>query len=111
MTVSADEFRAWALSLPEATEQETWESATFRVRGKIFAVLGGDVSTASVKATLADQAGLIAADPLTYANAHYVGRFGWVSVALASADPTELRPLLVDAWRRTAPKRVAAKLP
>jgi len=35
-----------------------------------------------------------------------VGRFGWVRVDLDAADPDELRSLVVEAWRRTAPKRV-----
>jgi hypothetical protein len=37
-----------------------------------------------------------------------VGRFGWVRVDLARADPGELRHLVVEARRRTAPKRVVA---
>ena len=31
-------LRRAALSLPEAEEVETWETATFRIRGKIFAM-------------------------------------------------------------------------
>jgi hypothetical protein len=111
MAVAAEEFRSWALALPEAVEQETWGEATFRIRGKIFCMLGPDGSSAGVKATLEDQAELIATDPATYAKAHYTGRYGWVSVQLAGADPTDLKPLVVDAWRRTAPKRLAAQLP
>ncbi|HSP37342.1 MAG TPA: MmcQ/YjbR family DNA-binding protein [Frankiaceae bacterium] len=110
MTVTGDEFRAWALGLPAVLEKETWGHPTFRVREKMFATMAEDGSSASVKATLADQAELIAVDPATYAKAHYTGRYGWVTVALAQADPDEVRPLVVEAWRRTAPKRVAAQL-
>src|SRR3954465_1143392 len=111
VAVTGDEFRSWALGLPEAVEQETWGHPTFRVRQKMFATLAEDGTTASVKATLLAQAELVASDPETYSPAHYVGRYGWVSVVLASADPEDLRPLVVDAWRRTAPKRLAAQAP
>ncbi len=111
MAVTGDEFRGWALALPEAVEVETWGHPTFRVRSKMFATLADDGTTASVKATLADQAELVASDLDTYSPAHYVGRYGWVTVVLAGADPQELRDLVLDAWRRTAPKRLAAQVP
>jgi hypothetical protein len=111
VAVTADEFRGWALGLPEAAEQETWGHPTFRVRAKMFATLAEDGRTASVKATLEDQAELVATFPQTYSPAHYVGRYGWVSVVLADADPEDLGPLVVDAWRRTAPKRLVAQVP
>ncbi|WP_106210774.1 MmcQ/YjbR family DNA-binding protein [Kineococcus rhizosphaerae] len=103
--------RGWALELPGAHEEETWGAATFRVGAKIFAVLRAEDGTASVKANPADQAELIAGDPATYAVASHVGRFGWVRVTLSSADPVELRSVVLEAWRRTAPKRLQLALP
>ena len=47
-------------------------------------------------------------DPSTFSMSSYVGRFGWVTVQLASVEPDIMRELVVDAWRRTAPKRLAA---
>ena len=55
-----------------------------------------------------DQAELIAADPETFSVAAYTGRYGWVRVNLSTVDPGELRELIVEAWRRTAPKRAVA---
>jgi hypothetical protein len=92
------------LALPEAEELETWGVATFRVRGKIFAMFGSDGLHVSVKATPEQQAELTAVDPQVYGVAAYVGRFGWVSVDVARADAGELAELLEDAWRRTAPR-------
>ena len=37
-----------------------------------------------------------------------VGRHGWVSIQLATVDPAEVRELIVEAWRQTAPKRLVA---
>ena len=36
-------------------------------------------------------------------------RYNWVVVRLAEIDETELRELVLDAWRMVVPKRVAAE--
>jgi hypothetical protein len=74
----------------------------------MFAALSDDGKLASVKATKQEQAALIAAAPETFGVPAYVGRHGWVSVQLATVDPTELSELVVEAWRLTAPKRLVA---
>jgi hypothetical protein len=108
MGVDGAWLRQLALSLPEVEERETWGEATFRVRDRIFVMMGPDGRGASVKATLDDQAALVGAAPETYSVSAYTGRFGWVSVRLETAGPEVLRRLVVDAWRRTAPKRLVA---
>jgi hypothetical protein len=35
-------------------------------------------------------------------------RYHWVLVRLAAIDATEMRELVLDAWRMVVPKRVAA---
>ncbi|GAB3960378.1 MmcQ/YjbR family DNA-binding protein [Actinoallomurus acanthiterrae] len=103
---SAEEFRGFALALPEAEERETWGRATFRVRDKIFAMLSEDGASASVKATKDEQTALLAEDPEIFSFPAYVGRHGWIGVDVARIDGEHLRELLIDAWRLTAPKRL-----
>jgi hypothetical protein len=106
---SLDDVRQIAGSLPETEEVLTWGTdVTFRIRGKIFAIGAEDSDGLSVKATPATQAELIELDPATFSVAAYVGRFGWVHVALDRIAPVDLRTLLVEAWRLTAPKRLVA---
>jgi len=106
-----DDVRRIALALPEAEERLTWEvDVTFRVRDKIFAMGGEDGSHASIKASPERQAELVDLDPETFAPSAYVGRFGWVTVDLARIDEPLLEDLIRDAWRRTAPKKLAATL-
>jgi len=104
--ITSDELRLIALSLPEALERETWGESTFRAGEKIFVMLSTEGDRASVKASVEDQVALVAREPGTFSVAAYVGRFGWITVQLASVDPEEMRELIVDAWRRTAPKRL-----
>jgi hypothetical protein len=61
-----------------------------------------------VKASLDEQAALVALDPEAFAVAHYTGRFGWVSVNLAAVDPDDMEDLVIEAWRKTAPTRLVA---
>ena len=103
-----DDVRRIALGLPEAEEILTWETdITFRVRRKIFAIGGEGATHVSIKATPFIQEDLIERDPATFARAAYVGRFGWISVDLERVESFELERLLRDAWRLTAPKRLA----
>ncbi|MGV9264318.1 MmcQ/YjbR family DNA-binding protein [Kitasatospora sp. NPDC003701] len=104
--VTFDEFRAMALALPEAVQQPTWEIETLRVRTKIFAMGSPDGTSVSVKASHEDQTELLAGAPEVFSYPQYVGRHGWVGVRLDLVDREELRELLTEAWRRTAPKRM-----
>ncbi|WP_405017278.1 MmcQ/YjbR family DNA-binding protein [Kitasatospora sp. NBC_00070] len=105
--VTFDQFLSIGLALPRATERLTWETTvTLRVGEKIFAMGTPGSGEVTVKASKADQAELLAAEPEVYSSAPYVGRHGWVLVKLAGADPEELRDLLADAWRSVAPKKL-----
>ena len=84
--MTGDEVRALCLSLPEATEKETWGDEThaghptFRVRDKIFVIMGTDGAGGTVKTSLEEQAALMSAFPDAAHSAAYVGRYGWVDL-------------------------------
>ena len=107
MPVTYEQVRDWILALPGGREVmvESWGHPTLRVGDKMLAGGAPDSPTMSVKASKEDQAELIAAAPETYAVADHVGRYGWVRVTLATADPAELHRVVLDAWRSTAPRR------
>ena len=106
MGIRASTVRAFALSLPEAEERETWETATFRVRIKIFLMFSERERHAWIKSVHDEQRALIAMDPEAWFAPPYVGPSGWVGVVLSKADGAEVRELIVEAWRMTAPKRL-----
>jgi len=107
--MTGDDLRRMALALPETTEKVTWEvDITFRVRDKIFAIMGEQGGSASIKASLEAQQALVASDPETFGVSAYTGRFGWTTVNLDRVEADELRELVEEAWRRTAPKKLVA---
>ena len=101
-----DGVRGFALALPEATEQETWGTPTFRVRKKIFVMFAEGQHEAWVKSTRDEQQALTSMDPDTFFVPPYVGPNGWVGVRFATVDRDEMRELITEAWRMTAPKRL-----
>jgi predicted DNA-binding protein (MmcQ/YjbR family) len=110
-----EKLRAVCLALPEAEERETWEEATFRIRGKIFAMHiadDGDGRPALwCKAPPGSQTILVNADPARFFVPPYVGHKGWVGMRLGrGVDWREVATLVEHSYRLTAPKRVAALL-
>jgi hypothetical protein len=113
-----ERLRALCLDLPEAHEVVAWGEPTFRVRGKLFATYASPAShhgagrpAAWVNAAPANQALLVAAAPTRYFVPPYVGARGWVGVWLDRRPPwREIAPLLRDAYARTAPRSLAARL-
>ena len=108
VAVTYAQVRDWVLALPGGAEVMVaeWGHPTLRVNNKMFATGSPDSPSMTVKASREEQAELIASDPQTYEVAAYVGRYGWVRVNLSTVDTDELRGLIVEAWRRTAPKKL-----
>ena len=108
-------LRKLCLALPDAHEVEAWGAPTFRVRNKLFAMYadaashhGDGRAAAWVKAAPGNQELMIRDHPRRFFVPPYVGPSGWVGVWLdADTDWGELAELLSDAWRLTAPKRLA----
>ncbi len=110
MGIRPSTVRKFALSLPEAEERETWETATFRVRSKIFVMFSERERHAWIKSVHDEQRALIAMDPDAWFAPPYVGPSGWVGAVLAKADGGEVRELILEAWRMTAPKLLLVSL-
>jgi len=108
--VTADQFRAIALSLPDAEERAHMNHPDFRVGGKIFATLGyPDRGWAMVKLTPAQQELYTIAHPDAFLRIKGAwGRRGATNLRLRSAGVRIARQALTDAWRNTAPKRLTA---
>ena len=100
--------RSFALSLPEAEECETWDTATFRVRSKIFTMFDERERHLWIKSVFDEQQALIAMNPAAFFVPSYVGSKGWVGAVVAKAERGEIEELITEAWRMTAPKRLVA---
>jgi hypothetical protein len=110
--------RKLCLGLPEAHEVEAWGEPTFRVKNKLFAMYasanshhGEGRNAVWCKAKPVNQRLMIDAAPDRFFSPPYVGPSGWVGVWLdGDCDWQELKDLLRDGYRLTAPKKLIARL-
>ncbi len=107
-------LRKICLALPEAHEVEAWQTPTFRVKGKMFAMFipasdkqAGGRPAVWCKASPTEQQLLIASDGGRFFSPPYVGHKGWVGIWLdAGCSWTVVRDLVQDSWSRIAPARI-----
>lgn len=112
--MTSDDFRAIALSFPDAAENSHMGHPDFRARGKIFATLHyPDQSWGMVKLTPEDQETFVHAQPEAFVPVKGAwGRQGCTSVRLERVDESTLKHALGIAWRKagaTRPKKQPEK--
>ena len=109
--MTIEDFRRIALKLPETTEQAHMNHPDFRVGGKIFATIPWpERNWGMVKLPLDEQQARIKEHPAFEAAPGAWGRGGATYVCLDNIDEATLRNSLWSAWRRSAPKRLLAKV-
>jgi hypothetical protein len=101
-----DALRRFALSLPQAQERETWGTPTFRVDSRIFAMFSEQERHVWAKSTFDEQRALVAMYPEVFFVPPYVGPSGWVGAVISRVDGGEMRELVTEAWRMTAPREL-----
>ena len=102
------EVRRFALSLPETTEEPHFDFGSFRVKGKIFATVPPDDKHLHVFVDGAVLDVLPAAQPKAYEKLFWGKRVAYLRVTLAAAKAADVEELVRSAWRRRAPKKLAA---
>jgi hypothetical protein len=116
MTDVLDRLRTLCLGLPETTERVSHGEPTWFVRDKKTFVMYADHHHDDrlgfwCAASPGVQEALLAGKPENYFYPPYVGHRGWLGVRLdVPVDWAEIGELVADAYRCTAPKRLAAQL-
>lgn len=110
--MNVDEIRKYCLSFPDATEKLQWGDALcFKVRAKMFAVIGLDQVRFTFKCTPEIFAELIEREGIH--RAPYVGRYNWVMLdRLDALRRNELEDLVRQSYEivaAKAPKKKAGR--
>lgn len=110
--MTANGFRAMALSLPETVEAVHMGHPDFRVSGKVFATLGyPHRSWGMVKLTPKLQSVFVEREPGVFVPTKGAwGRRGATNVYLRAVTRETLRQALESAWLNTAPKSLASRI-
>jgi predicted DNA-binding protein (MmcQ/YjbR family) len=112
---AAEALRAYALSLPAATEEFPWGESVIKVQGKVFVFLGRAQDRheglgMSVKLPKSKDEAL--AETWVKPTGYGLGRSGWVSAHWTTADPPvdRFKAWITESYRAVAPKRLAARV-
>ena len=107
--VTANDIRRVALSLPRTEEAVVRDQVKFRVGRIVYVALSRDELSMGFGFPKDERAALVSAHPDKFFMPIQSDlRYNWVQVWLEAIDRTEMRELIIDAWRIVVPKRVAA---
>ena len=105
-----EDVRRIAMSLPRTTEHLIGDHTKFRVGRLVYASVSADEERMGFAFPREERAALVASEPATFMMPlRGDERYQWVRARLPVLDATELRELLIDAWRMVVPKTVAAR--
>ena len=107
--VTLQTARRLALAFPGVAEGPCYGTPGFRVRGKFLARLREDGDTLVVKCGDEERDFRMQADPATFFVTDHYRDYPTVLVRLASVRAADLRDVLEQAWRRSAPQRLVAE--
>jgi hypothetical protein len=102
--------RQVALSLPRSYEALVRDRVKFRVGRIVYLAFSRDEQHMGFAFPKEEREALVAAEPDKFSLPGRADmRYNWVVVRMDAIDDTEMRELVLDAWRMVVPRRVAAE--
>jgi hypothetical protein len=107
--ITVEDVRAVTADLPRSYEVLVHDRVKFRVGAIVYVAFSRDETVMGFAFPKADREMLVASDPDKFMLPGATDmRFNWVCVRVEALDVTEMRELVVDAWRMVVPKKVSA---
>lgn len=107
--VTVDDVRRLAATLPRSTEVLVGGRVKFRVGSIVYLSFSRDESVMGFAFPKEERDWLVGGTPHKFMQpATSDLRYNWVLARLEALDETEMRELVLDAWRMVVPKHVAA---
>jgi hypothetical protein len=106
---TVDDVRRFAMTLPRTTEGLVGRRVKFYIGRIVYLSFSRDETVMGFAFPKEERDWLVGGTPEKFMQpAASDLRYHWVLVRLALIDETEMRELVLDAWRMVVPKRVAA---
>lgn len=107
---TADDVRRIAKDLPRTVERLVRDRVKYNIGQIVYLALTRDEQILGFAFPREERDQMIAAQPDKFLLPEPSDmRFRWIQVRLAAIDETELRELILDAWRMCVPKKVQAE--
>jgi hypothetical protein len=104
-----DDVRSFAMTLPRTTEALVRDRVKFRVGRIVYVAFSRDETVMGFGFPKEEREALVRSEPDKFLMPERSDlRYRWLQVRLAAIDISEMRELVLDAWRMCVPKRVAA---
>jgi hypothetical protein len=98
--------RKIALALPDAVEGTSYGTPAFHVRKKLFVRFHQSGESVVIMIHMNEREALMKIDPETfYITDHYLN-YPAMLVRLSTVRPEDLRKLITESWRRSAPREL-----
>ena len=103
--VTIDDVREIAANLPRSEEALVRDRVKFRVGRIVYLAFARDETMMGFAFPKEERAALVASEPDKFLLPKPADmRYNWMVVRLAEIDLTELRELVIEAWRMVVPK-------
>jgi hypothetical protein len=107
--VTIEDVRKLALSLPRSYEVLVRDRVKFRVGRIVYLAFSRDETLMGFGFPKEEREALVASEPHKFMMPKPSDmRYHWAVVRLEAIDHTEMREIVLEAWRMVVPKRVAA---
>ena len=107
--VTVEAVRAFALQLPRSYEVLVHDRIKFRVGQIVYVAFSRDETVMGFGFPKEEREALVRSEPAKFMMPERSDlRYHWGQVRVDAIDDTEMRELVLDAWRMCVPKRVAA---
>ena len=107
--VTIEDVRAFVMTLPRTTETLVRDRVKFRVGRIVFVAFSRDETEMGFGFPKEEREALVRSEPDKFMMPGKGDlRYQWVECRLAALDVTEMRELVLDAWRMCVPRKVAA---
>jgi hypothetical protein len=107
--VTVADVRRFAMTLPRTTEALVGGRVKFRVGRIVYVSFSRDETVMGFGFPKEERDWLIGGTPTKFMQPDRSDlRYNWVLVRMLAIDETEMRELILDAWRMVVPKSVAA---
>jgi hypothetical protein len=108
--VTIEQVRELASTLPRSYEALVRDRVKFRVGQIVYLAFSRDETLMGFAFPKEERQALIDSEPHKFLMPERSDqRYNWVVVRLEALDETEMREIVLDAWRMVVPKRVAAE--
>jgi predicted DNA-binding protein (MmcQ/YjbR family) len=106
-------LKEYALRFPGAVEEHPWGHSAFKVKKKMFFIIGGTDEKKSLTVKLPSSGRMALLLPFTSPTGYGLGKSGWVTSEFAPTDEVPIDRLcewIDESYRAVAPKKLVAEL-